>query len=162
MKSILKIVSLFLCITICMGCFADTVPSSSYAMNNSSSLSTTAISSQYNQTTNQSNYRHDIKTTTTSVSSGNQVSQQGVNALTYNRSYLPDRVLVKYKTDTVAAMGGVSQVSATLNSNLQATVLAEESTLGLPGIQLVELPNGTTVDAAIQYYTNNSTLLTSY
>nr|WP_319540009.1 S8 family peptidase [uncultured Methanospirillum sp.] len=53
-------------------------------------------------------------------------------------------------------MGGVSQVSATLNADIQATVLADETTLGLSGIQLVKIPNDTTVDAAIQYYTNNS------
>jgi subtilisin family serine protease len=45
---------------------------------------------------------------------------------------------------------------ATLNTNIQATVLADESTLGLSGIQLVKIPNDTTIDTAIQYYSNNS------
>ena len=149
MTNNLKILSLLLCFTMILGCFADTVQSQQYATNNSSSFSAAAISSHTEQAVNQSNYRQKVNPSAT-----NQT--QPVNySLTYNRTYVPDRVLVQYKTDTIYAMGGVSQVSATLNADIQATVLADETTLGLQGIQLVKIPNVTTVDAAIQYYTNN-------
>nr|WP_319578612.1 S8 family serine peptidase [uncultured Methanospirillum sp.] len=151
MKQILKILSLLLCITMIMGCFADIGSSSQFTANNSSSVSAMANASYNIQSANSIHYRQ----TANQISPSNQ-TQLVSKSPTLNRSYVPDRVLVQYKTDTISAMGGVSQVSATLNADIQATILADESTLGLSGIQLVKIPNDTTVDAAIQYYTNNS------
>lgn len=149
MKQILKKISLLFCITMILGCFADPVPSPQYITNNSSSISTVEISSHNEQVIIQSNYRQNDQ-----LSTNNQT--QLVYSLTYNRTYAPDHVLVQYKKDSISSMGREPQVAATLNTNIQATVLADESTLGLSGIQLVKLPNDTTVDKAIQYYSNNS------
>lgn len=132
-----------------LGCFADPVPSPQYITNNSSSVSTAEISSHNEQVIIQSNYRQNDQ-----LSTNNQT--QLVYSLTYNRTYAPDHVLVQYKKDSISSMGREPQVAATLNTNIQATVLADESTLGLSGIQLVKIPNDTTVDTAIQYYSNNS------
>jgi len=151
MNQVLKILSFFLCITLIMGCFADISPSSQFTTSNSSSVSGAANLSKTILSPNLSNYRQ----TAHPLSPSNQ-TQPISKSPTLNRSYVPDRVLVQYKPDAISATGGVSQVSATLNANIQATVLADESTLGLQGIQLVKIPNATTVDAAIQYYANNS------
>lgn len=149
MKQILKKIFLLFCITMILGCFADPVPSPQYIPNNSSSVSTAEISSHNEQVIIQSNYRQNDQ-----LSTNNQT--QLVYSLTYNRTYAPDHVLVQYKKDSISSMGREPQVAATLNTNIQATVLADESTLGLSGIQLVKIPNDTTVDTAIQYYSNNS------
>ncbi len=138
-----------------MGCFADIVPSSRYTTNNSNLLVNTTLSSYDEQSTNPSNYRQIANSLPILTSTNNQKQSVSISP-TLNRSYLPDRVLVQYKADTLSAMEDVSQIAATLNANIQATVLADESTLGLSGIQLVKIPNDTTVDAAILFYSNNS------
>ncbi|NLV26729.1 MAG: S8 family serine peptidase, partial [Methanomicrobiales archaeon] len=72
-----------------------------------------------------------------------------------NRSFAPDRVIVKYKTSGISTQSSLSQVQIEANAALGASVIADATTLGITGMQVVSVPNSTGTEKAIQLYKMN-------
>lgn len=88
------------------------------------------------------------KQTTTSVSPSLMVTSESAT----------NRVIVRYKTDTMSAMTALPSVMATANSDAGASVMADYSDSGIPGMQVVNV-RGKSVDQAIQEYEGNPNVL---
>jgi subtilisin family serine protease len=78
-----------------------------------------------------------------------------VNRTPANVTYAPDRVIVKYQIDNVTTTRDLSEIRLTTNTGIGATVLADERLMGVPGMEVVKLPTGTSVQKAINYYTKD-------
>ncbi len=72
-----------------------------------------------------------------------------------NNSYAPDRVLVKYRAGNLSSSGMVQSVSASLNAQMGASVLSDQTTLGVSGLQVVKLSGSLPVTQAISQYEQN-------
>lgn len=71
------------------------------------------------------------------------------------QAYIPDRVIVKFKTDHLSPVSSVNQIQAEAHAAMGATVLADISTLGVEGMQVVSVPNTTGTMKAIELYRMN-------
>ena len=71
------------------------------------------------------------------------------------QAYIPDRVIVKFKTDHLSPLSSVNQIQAEAHAAMGATVLADISTLGVEGMQVVSVPNTTGTMKAIELYRMN-------
>ncbi|MDD1729097.1 MAG: S8 family serine peptidase, partial [Methanospirillum sp.] len=72
--------------------------------------------------------------------------------------YVPEQVIVRYKTDTMSTMSALPSVMSAANAEVGASVMADYSQAGLPGMQVVQV-KGTTVKEAIQEYSTNPNVL---
>jgi subtilisin family serine protease len=70
----------------------------------------------------------------------------------------PDRIIVKYKSDTMSAMTALPSVMATANAEAGASVMTDYSAGGIPGMQVVKV-QGKSVNEAIQEYEKNPSVL---
>jgi subtilisin family serine protease/C1A family cysteine protease len=68
----------------------------------------------------------------------------------------PDRVIVKYQISPVASAQEIQTIAAAANSPIGATALSDEDTLGISGLQVVQLPENMTVSDAISRYEQNT------
>jgi len=69
--------------------------------------------------------------------------------------YAPDRLIVKYKSDTVSASEGTSVSRDAVNAGIGATVLADERQTGVPGMEVVKLSGRMSVEQAVSYYSKS-------
>ncbi|PWR75577.1 S8 family serine peptidase [Methanospirillum stamsii] len=83
-----------------------------------------------------------------------QIAEATQNVSSDNRSFAPDRVIVKYKTSGVS-ISSVNQVQTQANAALGASVIADATTLGVTGMQVVSVPNSTGTEKAIALYEMN-------
>ncbi len=100
----------------------------------------------------------------TSVSSGvtatgqNSVQIKSTPSLQVSAEYAPERVIVRYKTDTMSTMSALPSVMSTTNAEVGASVMTDYSEAGIPGMQVVQV-KGVPVAKAIQEYTSNPNVL---
>jgi len=100
----------------------------------------------------------------TSVSSGvtvngqNSVQVKSSPSLQVSAEYAPERVIVRYKTDTMSTMSALPSVMSTTNAEVGASVMTDYSEAGIPGMQVVQV-KGVPVTKAIQEYTSNPNVL---
>ncbi|MFH0966733.1 MAG: S8 family serine peptidase [Methanobacteriota archaeon] len=92
----------------------------------------------------------------------NQFIQEGIktgsNQIQVSAEYATDRVIVKYKTDTMSTMSALPSVMSTANAEVGASVVADYSASGLPGIQVVKV-SGSSVSDAVKEYNDNPAVL---
>ena len=69
--------------------------------------------------------------------------------------YAKNRVIVKYHTTTPSSPGGVGVESVQANAAIGATVLSDEKKLGVPGLQVVQIPDNRSVSDTIDQYETN-------
>lgn len=72
--------------------------------------------------------------------------------------YSSDRVIVRYKTDTMSATATLPSVMTIANAEVGASVVQDFSSDGLTGMQVVQVKGGT-VAQAVQDYNNNPNVL---
>ncbi|MCA1916266.1 C1 family peptidase, partial [Methanospirillum hungatei] len=77
------------------------------------------------------------------------------NSSVFAQAYIPDRVIVKFKTDLHSPSSFIRQIQAEAHAAMGATVLADTSTLGVEGMQVVNVPNTTGTMKAIELYRMN-------
>ncbi len=100
----------------------------------------------------------------TSVSSGvtvtgqNSVQVKSSPSLQVSAEYAPERVIVRYKTDTMSTMSALPSVMSTTNAEVGASVVTDYSEAGIPGMQVVQV-KGVPVTKAIQEYSSNPNVL---
>ncbi len=92
----------------------------------------------------------------------NQITQQGQHSvpdtIQVSAEYATDRVIVKYKTDTMSTMSALPSVMSATNAEVGALVVADYSVKGLPGIQVVQV-SGVPVSEVVKEYTANPNVL---
>ena len=79
-------------------------------------------------------------------------------AIQVSAEYVPEQVIVRYKTDTMSTMSALPSVMSAANADVGASVMADYSQAGLPGMQVVQV-KGTTVKEAIKEYSANPNVL---
>jgi len=112
-----------------------------------------------------------------SISSQNTVSEKGASSnstettspgkspVTYTtdpitkREYVNDQVIVRYNTKKFQSPGVLSAHILDSNAKIGATVDEDFSNSGLPGMQVVKIPQNVTVDDAITEYRKNPDVL---
>jgi subtilisin family serine protease len=72
--------------------------------------------------------------------------------------YATDRVIVKYKTDTMSTLSALPSVMSTANADVGASVVADYTGKGLPGMQVVQV-SGVPVHDVVKEYTSNPNVL---
>jgi C1A family cysteine protease len=93
--------------------------------------------------------KEQIRQTTISTSTEEVYS---VNRSPDGVTYAPDRIIVKYKSEAASANNDNSVSRAALNTGIGATVLANERQLGVSGMEVIQLPEGSSVQKAVKYY----------
>jgi len=99
-----------------------------------------------------------------SVSSGVTATGQNIvqikssPSLQVSAEYAPERVIVRYKTDTMSTMSALPSVMSTANAEVGASVMTDYSEAGIPGMQVVQV-KGVPVAKAIQEYNSNPNVL---
>ena len=73
--------------------------------------------------------------------------------------YKPGSLIVRFKSDVAGSPDRFARVSDTMHSQLGATVAIDYSELGLPGMQVLQLPKGVSVPEAIAAYSQNPNVL---
>ena len=73
--------------------------------------------------------------------------------------YKPGSLIVRFKPDVAGSPSRLARASDTMHSQLGATVAIDYSDLGLPGMQVVQLPKGVSVPEAIAAYSQNPNVL---
>ena len=73
--------------------------------------------------------------------------------------YKPGSLIVRFKPDVADSPDRLAWVSDTMHSQLGATVAIDYSDLGLPGMQVLQLPKGVSVPEAIEAYSQNPNVL---
>ncbi len=77
----------------------------------------------------------------------------GVQADTQPGTYVPGEVIVKYAD--IGSGTAVASVASSLNAGIGAETIYSEDTLGIKGMQVVKVPDTTTVPDAVKYYKSN-------
>jgi subtilisin family serine protease len=72
--------------------------------------------------------------------------------------YATDRVIVKYKTDTMSTLSALPSVMSTANADVGASVVADYTGKGIPGMQVVQV-SGVPVHDVVKEYTSNPNVL---
>jgi len=93
-----------------------------------------------------------------SHSMGVQATQAPVPAIQVSSEYATDRVIVKYRTDTMGTMSALPTIMSTANAEVGASVLADYSGTGLPGMQVVKV-TGAQVSEVVKAYNANPNVL---
>lgn len=92
------------------------------------------------------------------ITEKNSVQVKSSSPLQVSAEYVPERVIVRYKTDTIRTMSALPSVMSTANAEVGASVVTDYSEAGLVGMQVVQV-KGVPVDKAIQEYTANPNVL---
>lgn len=74
-------------------------------------------------------------------------------------SYAPDRLIVRFNTDLASAAGGTDSIAQQAHATTGATVIADEKTLGVSGMQVLSVPGGTDLMGIIKLYEMNPYVL---
>jgi subtilisin family serine protease len=77
----------------------------------------------------------------------------GVQADTQPGTYVPGEVIVKYAD--IGSGTAVASVASSLNAGIGAETIYSEDTLGIKGMQVVKVPDTTSVPDAVKYYKSN-------
>ncbi|HWQ65587.1 MAG TPA: S8 family serine peptidase [Methanospirillum sp.] len=72
--------------------------------------------------------------------------------------YATDRVIVRYKTDTMSAMSSLPSMMSMANAEVGASVLSDISASGVSGMQVVQVQGGTVAQAVAEYQSNPNVL----
>ncbi|HWQ62980.1 MAG TPA: S8 family serine peptidase [Methanospirillum sp.] len=88
----------------------------------------------------------------------NSVQVKSSSPLQVSAEYVPERVIVRYKTDTIRTMSALPSVMSIANAEVGASVMTDYSEAGLPGMQVVQV-KGVPVNKAIQEYAANPNVL---
>ena len=88
----------------------------------------------------------------------NSVQVKSSSSFQVSAEYVPERVIVRYKTDTIRTMSALPSVMSTANAEVGASVVTDYSEAGLPGMQVVQV-KGVPVNKAIQEYVANPNVL---
>ena len=73
--------------------------------------------------------------------------------------YAPDRLIVRFNTDLTSAAGGTDSIAQQAHAAIGATVIADEKTLGVSGMQVLSVPGGTDLQSIIKLYQMNPYVL---
>ncbi len=92
------------------------------------------------------------------VTGQNIVQIKSSPSLQVSAEYAPERVIVRYKTDTMSTMSALPSVMSTANAEVGASVMTDYSEAGIPGMQVVQV-KGVPVAKAIQEYNSNPNVL---
>ncbi|PWR72327.1 S8 family serine peptidase [Methanospirillum lacunae] len=114
-------------------------------------------SSLQNLSDNQEQINASVSAETTLIGK-NTVQVKSSSPLQVSAEYVPEHVIVRYKTDTISTMSALPSVMSTANAEVGASVMTDYSEAGLPGMQVVQV-KGVPVDKAIQEYTANPNVL---
>jgi len=102
--------------------------------------------------------QENSETSAVSVEEQNLVEVKSSPSLQVSAEYVPERVIVRYKTDTISTMSALPSVMSTANAEVGASVMTDYTEAGIPGMQLVQV-KGVPVSTAIQEYTANPNVL---
>lgn len=114
-------------------------------------------SSLQNLSDNQEQINASVSAETTLIGK-NTVQVKSSSPFQVSAEYVPEHVIVRYKTDTISTMSALPSVMSTANAEVGASVMTDYSEAGLPGMQVVQV-KGVPVDKAIQEYTANPNVL---
>ncbi len=73
--------------------------------------------------------------------------------------YKPDSIIVRFKPDVAGSSARLTQASTAAHTQLGATVATDYSDTGLPGMQVLHLPEGVSVTEAVRAYSQNPDVL---
>ncbi|GEM_PF-3499834 len=76
-----------------------------------------------------------------------------------NPEYIPSQLIVRFNPDLFNNDQELNDLSSQLHAEYNATVLENSTILGIPGAQLIRLPDNVTVEEATIWYRNNSSIL---
>jgi subtilisin family serine protease len=69
--------------------------------------------------------------------------------------YASDRIIIKYKSINAASSSLSTEFRADINAGIGAESIIGENQLGVPGMEVVSIPDGKTVQETIDYYSKN-------
>ena len=69
--------------------------------------------------------------------------------------YAPDRLIVRFNSDLASAAGGTDSIAQQAHAAIGATIIADEKTLGVSGMQVLSVPGGTDIQSIIKLYQMN-------
>jgi thermitase len=87
-----------------------------------------------------------------------KIEVKSSTSLQVSTEYVPERVIVRYKTDTMRTMSALPSVMSIANAEVGASVMSDYSEEGLPGMQVVQV-KGVPVEKAIREYSANPNVL---
>lgn len=73
--------------------------------------------------------------------------------------YVPSQLIVCFNPEFFSNDEELENISSQLHAEYNATVLRDSTELGIPGAQLLQLPDNVSVEEAIDWYTNNQSIL---
>ncbi len=80
-------------------------------------------------------------------------------ASTHYPEYIPSQLIVCFKSDSFNNDQDLNMLSSQLHAEYNATILENSTLLGIPGVQLIQLPDNVSVEEATVWYNSKPSIL---